>query len=586
MTDPLAVISTRRTPQTQPATPTQVENNAGGYVFQIDDMARLHRFLTIGTTGGTYYVSEKNATFENAQLVLDLARTRTLDVVNAVVTISVAGRAPRQNPGLFALAACAKLGTDEGRKAANAAVPLVARTASTLFTYVKYVEQFGGWGRGTRRAVANWYLNKTPKDLAYQVAKYRQRDGWTHRDLLRVSHPSNKATINRLRGDIRATLASGHFGSGDKVRELEAQLKAVLSNDLAHRQVFDWISGRVGDAPVYPGLELLSAFEQLQKATKVKEVVTLINSRVGVSWEMIPDQFLNEPKVWEALTNMGLPVGALMRQLPRLTRLGLLKPMSIETASVVDKLTDPEQLKRARIHPMNVLVAQRTYSSGHSARGESTWTPSRPIVDALDAAFYAAYGAIEPAGKRTMLALDVSGSMGSHVAGMPISCREASAAISLVTAATEPLTMTVGFTASGNHSGYGYGSRYNRHHTGLTELSISPRQRLDDVISTVNRQDFGATDCALPMIEAKRNGWEIDTFVISTDNETWAGEIHPFQALREYRESSGIDARLVVVGMTASAFSIADPTDRGMLDIAGLDSAVPNLIADFSRGAI
>lgn len=36
--------------------------------------------------------------------------------------------------------------------------------------------------------------------------------------------------------------------------------------------------------------------------------------------------------------------------------------------------------------------------------------------------------------------------------------------------------------------------------------------------------------------------------------------------------------------MTASNVSIADPTDPGMLDVAGFDAAVPTLIADFARG--
>ena len=60
---------------------------------------------------------------------------------------------------------------------------------------------------------------------------------------------------------------------------------------------------------------------------------------------------------------------------------------------------------------MLVLVAQRTYASGRSAAGSGEWTPNRWIVDALDAAFYAAFAAVEPTGARTLLALDVSGSM-------------------------------------------------------------------------------------------------------------------------------------------------------------------------------
>ena len=79
---------------------------------------------------------------------------------------------------------------------------------------------------------------------------------------------------------------------------------------------------------------------------------------------------------------------------------------------------------------------------------------------------------------------------------------------------------------------------------------------------------------------------EIDTFWIATDNETWAGAMHPHQALQQYREKTGIPARLAVLGMTATDFTIADPADPGSLDVAGFDSAVPTLVADFSRGDI
>jgi 60 kDa SS-A/Ro ribonucleoprotein len=72
--------------------------------------------------------------------------------------------------------------------------------------------------------------------------------------------------------------------------------------------------------------------------------------------------------------------------------------------------------------------------------------------------------------------------------------------------------------------------------------------------------------------------------VIYTDNETWAGTIHADEALRRYRERTGIRAKLVVVGMTSTGFTIADPNDAGMLDVVGFDAAAPALIASFARG--
>lgn len=552
MTDPLALISTRHTPQTEQADERQTKNNAGGYTFTVDDDTRLRRFLTLGSAGGTYYTGERELTKDNADIVLTAARNRTSDLVSMVVEISIAGRAPKQNPALFALAAAAKLGDDEGRKVALTALPLVARTGTHLFLFARYLEQFGGWGRGTRRAIGNWYSNpeRPVGQVAYQAVKYQQREGWTHRDLLRLSHPH--------------------------------------TDEPARRQLFDWISGRETELD---GLAIVSAYERAQRATSASEIVFIIDSGAGLSWEMVPDQFINEPSVWEALIAKGVPQTALMRQLPRLTKMGLLSPLGSLTSTVTAQLVDSERLKRARVHPVNVLVAQRTYASGHSARGAGEWTPSRPIVDALDDAFYAAYGAIEPTGKRLMLALDVSGSMSfTPISGMPITPREASAALALVTAATESTYEIVGFTSSARgvtySGGYAQGASIGqlRNNTGLSSLAISPRQRLDDAIKAVSDLPFGGTDCALPMVHAEQNGLHVDTFVIYTDSETWAGGIHPHQALASYRRASGIDARLVVVGMTATEFSIADPSDAGMLDIAGFDSAVPGLISDFARG--
>jgi 60 kDa SS-A/Ro ribonucleoprotein len=93
----------------------------------------------------------------------------------------------------------------------------------------------------------------------------------------------------------------------------------------------------------------------------------------------------------------------------------------------------------------------------------------------------------------------------------------------------------------------------------------------------------GSTDRALPMLYAQAHRLEIDAFVIYTDSETWAGDIHPVQALRAYRQASGIEARLVVVGVVSNGFSIADPGDGGMVDVVGFDTATPQLIADFAR---
>ena len=164
--------------------------------------------------------------------------------------------------------------------------------------------------------------------------------------------------------------------------------------------------------------------------------------------------------------------------------------------------------------------------------------------------------------------------------------RDASAALALVTAATEERYEIVGFFAGRRGWKSDRNGPWDFLKNGLTPLAISPRQRLDDAIKTVTDLPFGGTDCALPMLYALAKEREVDTFVIYTDSETWAGDIHPAQALQEYRDWSGIAARLVVVGMVSNGFSIADPADPGMLDVVGFDTATPQLISDFASGSL
>lgn len=537
MTDPLTMINTRTTPQSERADPGQVENHAGGYTFTITPEDRVRRFLILGTTAGTYYQGEKELTRENATALIEFASQDPVRLVEIITEISTAGRAPKQNPTIFALAIATASENVTARKAAFDAMPAVLRTGTHLAMFAKYVKQVRGWGTGLMKAGRRWYDSKTVDQLAYQLVKYRQREGYTQRDLMRLIHPH---TQDETRNALYRWVTQGDRSDG---------LPGIVQGYLA-----------------------------AQDASDVSTWVKLIKDH-RLSWEMLPDLALTDPGVWDALLDVGIPMTALIRQLPRLTNLGLVgNPLKKgdRTGDIVDQLTGSDRLAKARIHPFNVLVAQRTYAHGRGFRGTSTWDPARPIMDALDKAFYLAFGNVVPAGKRTLIGLDVSGSMGAQIVGSPLTARNASAAMSLITAATEPFTATYGFTGGG----------WRRGDSEFRELVISPRQRLDDVIRTVSGLPFGGTDCALPMVEALKRGLEVDTFLVITDNETWAGNIHPHQALKLYREKTGIPARLVVWGMTATNFSIADPDDPGMLDLVGVDSAAPQLLADFSRGDV
>ena len=535
LTSFLARSKTGVTPQSEPIPGTaQVANSAGGFSFAVDAWTQLRRFLILGSEGGSYYASERKLTARNAGAVfacLDLDGART---VHEIVEISQAGRAPKNDAALFALAIAASCDNDATRKLALDALPQVARIGTHLFHFAAFVDAQRGWGRGLRGAVARWYGEKSPRDLAYQTLKYQARDGWSHRDLLRLSHPTPRNDEQQI---VYHWATQGWPGVGNEVHPVEAV------------------------RPIW-------AFEMLKSATDAADVAALVRE-FGLPREAIPTQFLTSVEVWEALLET-MPMTALIRNLATMTKIGLLTATSDATRKVVAQLGNTERLNKARVHPIAVLSALKTYADGRGVRGNATWNPVAKITDALDGAFYASFGAIEPSGKRHLLALDVSGSMEfSTIAGVPgLTPRVAAGAMAMVTGAVENHTEYVAFSHE------------------LVSVDLSNRRRLDDVLKQLSAIPMGGTDCALPMLWAMKHKREIDVFVVYTDSETWFGTIHPVQALRQYREKMGIDAKLIVVGMVANEFSIADPNDKGMLDVVGFDTAAPGVMSDFARGAV
>jgi 60 kDa SS-A/Ro ribonucleoprotein len=534
MTDALDTIRTRtprqaRTPQRMQADERQVLNNAGGYAFQVTGEERIRRFLTLGTES-TYYVKTPELTKDNAGVVIDWAQNRGTDLVRIVTEISVAGRAPRQNPALFALAAAVSFGDDEAKAAVVDAITDVVRTGTHLTLFVKYATNMRGWGRALRRAVQRWYLAQDVDKLAYQVVKYRNRNGWSHLDLIREAHP--------------------------------------VGGEGARNDLFGWLAGKkdTPDIAIVQSYLAAKAADALPLEKATKEWVRLVQGSGSLPWEALPDRAVTRPEVWQALIDNGMPQTALIRQLPKLTNLGLLAPMSANLATVTAQLSDTERLRKGRVHPVTLLIALKTYAAGHSLTGDTRWTPVQKVIDALDSGFYNAFPNITPANKRTMLATDTSGSMGWEISGMPLKAVEAVSAMALVTAASEPHSALYGFS------------------TGLKELPVSPRMRLDQVCQVILGHWGGGTDCSLPMQWAQRNKIEVDTFQVYTDNETWYGDVHPHEALENYRQASGIPARLAVIAAAPTQFTIADPADPGSMDVSGFDSNVPALLADFSRG--
>src|SRR5919106_449043 len=167
---------TRRVPQWAPIPGSdQLPNSAGGFAWAVDDGTRLRRFLILGSEGGSYYASEWTLTRENAQAVERCLAEDGPRAVAEIVRVSEEGRAPKNDPALFALAMAAGLGDEPTRQAALEALPQVARTGTHLFQFATFVEEFRGWGRSLPRVVDGFVRAQaaaTPAETAALVREH------------------------------------------------------------------------------------------------------------------------------------------------------------------------------------------------------------------------------------------------------------------------------------------------------------------------------------------------------------------------------------------------------------------------------
>jgi 60 kDa SS-A/Ro ribonucleoprotein len=511
-----------------PGRTDEVKNNAGGYTFKADDRSRLERFLILGTEGGTFYVGERKLTEQNAKFLKDLiARNESL-VVSTLRDVAVNNRAAKNGPSIFALAVLLTEGTNKA--AARSIVNDVVRTGTHLFEFANYIDALGGWGRAKRGAVSDWYTGKTADQLAYQAVKYRQREGWTHRDLFRKAH-----------------------------------VKGIDQN------VGNFILGRDAE-----GINIIDGFREMQRATSVAQVVDTLNEFKGLPWETIPTEFLKDKRVWETLFyNGAIGQTALLRNVTRFAKIGAFDDMQF-VGDVAKALADGERIVKGRVHPVAYANALGIYRNGlnrdfYSGRsGGVDWTVNPKIAGALEAGFYESFAAVEPANKRTMLATDVSASMtwGAPAGLVGMNYLEAAAVMAMVTLRTEPYSIITAFA------------------TQFQAVNVSDSDTLDTVIRKYKSLHMGGTDVSAPMRYAKANGLKVDTFVVYSDMETWAGDQKVFQALEAYRKSSGIDAKLAAVGLASTSTTVADPKDSNSMNFVGFDSSAPKVLADFSAGRI
>lgn len=481
----VGTFSTKSTPQNKPLVgEKQVQNYAGGYVYEIDKWTHLRRFLILGTEGGSYYVDQSKLTEDSCKNVIACIKEDGVRAVNEIVEISDQGRAPKNDPAIFTLALACTHGDDKTKKVAYNAITKVCRIGTHLFTFMELVTQLRGWSRGLREGVAKYYTERDVDSLGYQLVKYQNRGTWSHHDVLNLIHPV----------------------------PVDDQMDTL----------FGYIVKKDVNIETLP--KIVGAFEDLKKYNKDRKKAVEYIKEYNLPREAIPTELLNDVEVWEALLEK-MPMTALIRNLGKMSSIGLVSDnLQDATKKVVSKLTNADELHKARVHPISVLMALKTYAQGKGMKGKLSWVTVPNVVDALNEAFHMSFKNVEPTGKNYLLGIDVSSSMegGWGTARNVLSSAEMAAAMAMVTARTES-----------NYSCMGFADIFRN-------LGITPRMSLTEVLSRTRAMNFGSTDCSLPMTYAGQKNLPVDVFIVycvDTETEILAsGGWKKYDSLKESEE--------------------------------------------------
>lgn len=506
------------------------QNHTGGFVFEIEAVDVFERFVLLGITGTMYQTSSQQFR-EMSPLVRKFMDEHAEESLAIIIDASENNRAISLSPVLYTFAYLCKKGKREIRQAAFSALERVVRTPTQLFEWVEYCQGFGGWSSGMRKAVNRWYANKSMHNLAYQLLKYRQRNGWTNVDVWNLSH-------------IFSFLKKQN--AKDKIALLQYVYNGYDANDTE-------------DFP-----RIVEGYEKMKQVSTSDEAAQLV-SEYRLVRELVPTQWLNDGKVWEALLE-SMPLTAIIRNLGTMTRLGVFDVF--DSAGNLDRveklLLDKEILKKSRIHPYVLLKALLTYTSGGGYR--TSWTPIPRISSVLNRALELSFDTIETTGKNFLVACDASGSMtwSENIDGVSVEPVKIATVLGLAAIKAEKNSYMITYDSSVKHP------------------HIKKTDGFEEAVTKVLRSGGGSTNPSAVFQYALNEIHNVGVFVLITDNEVNSGE-HAYELFKQYQKKYNPDAKMIVIGLTVTDFSLGDPNDASVLNIAGFNSSVPRLISEFAK---
>ncbi|CAK8690523.1 unnamed protein product [Clavelina lepadiformis] len=540
----------------------QVENeiqlDAPGASERFSDMENHHdissfkRFLHLGIEKGVYKSAMSHTYPTTLEQSFTTKLTRNGNGAELINIIKSTCKDPSfcQSAGVYALAVCDTSSNALVVNKAHKLLNVVCTTPHAILQFVAACERLTkkpfnttGWGRSRRSAIQQWYSNKPSSEIAYAVTSCKTYQHWSHKDLLKLCHinPSN---------DLCCDILCSYIMKG-------------------FSKTKDRFSKEVCDTPDAQELfDLLEAVRRV-KLSKPEEVVATASliSKYKMAWGHVPCHLQNDQMLWrKLLSEISLPV--LLQNLPRIHAKKMVEKEDLWSKVLLQRLLNVNDIQQSGIHPCCWLYHHHEYKLGKKIKKKYRWEPDAEVLSALEVAFYISLKGVRPTQKRIFVTVSTS-MKGKVLHWNQVPCQTFAVAFCLAMAQTEPHAQIYPFAKK------------------WSEIEIK-----EDMLSVAQSKfekipvQYGSPDLARPLIRAKKDKKEIDTFIVITDDKVakpTGNKTTTLDALAQYREVMKIPARLIVLALSSEKdlIPLELRQDNGVLSISGFNERVPNIIHDF-----
>lgn len=504
----------------------QVRNDAGGYVYQMEEKSRIFQFLVMGTTN-SYYSSKEEMIAKNLKDIRVLVNKYPEWTLEKVASIDARGISQKHNALILVCAILLFNPNKEVRIKSRFVLKKLIRTGYHALSYLSYINavrdlevasgKSAGFGRAKVAVLRDWLEHLSTRELVLQRIKYHNRDGMRLEDIFNFAHPN------------------------------------LSKSGPIHNLIGKWIMGNIGKSEENALQELLEAGNE--DAMQINAWAILNNPETSVdeaAWqvalnkiprEAIPTRFLKEHAVWFALLSH-IPDHALMRNLRTMSDNGVLK--SEVRPAILNRLCNTERLHNSRVTPMDVLKAWGMLKERDTE-----------VADVLENTFFSLMKVQDKVDARVLVAVDVSGSMGIHLSDTQREgLRAIEAATGMALAAKNAFTHVdiMGFSS---------------YVATLNHESLDPDRAWDEWGSS--------TTASLAVNYMNRSNTVYDAVLFITDNDAWLGN-HVQSEVKKYRDRNNVPTVLAVNSTKTSGQTLADPDDLLSLDLSGFVPEVLELL--------